>query len=161
MITIKLLLDPSQWLEVTWSDVTTVSATDESTEQVTTVPLYCQSYHPTQVQMLRDKAAEFGTSLDEHNDLLNMWQADYIPPDPEPIKVPQVITIRQAKLVLLEAGLLDDVDAAVAKADRVTQIEWEYATEVNRSWPTLTVLAALIGLSSDELDTLFVTGATK
>ena len=56
------------------------------------------------------------------------------------ITVPQVITMRQAKLVLLKAGILDDVDAAVANADRATQIEWEYATEVRRDWPTLAVV---------------------
>ena len=52
----------------------------------------------------------------------------YIEPEPI-IIIPQVITMRQARLQLLEVGLLDDVEALVA-LDRKSQIEWEYASEV-------------------------------
>ena len=81
----------------------------------------------------------------------------FIQPEPV-IAVPQVITIRQAKLALLAAGLLDDANTAVANADRATQIEWEYATEVNRTWPTLVSLAAAMGISDAVLDNLFIAG---
>ena len=77
----------------------------------------------------------------------------------QPVQVPRVITIRQAKLALLAAGLLDDVDAAIAAADRATQIEWEYATEVHRSWPTLTAVQAVAGLTDEQVDGLFITAA--
>lgn len=75
---------------------------------------------------------------------------------PEPV---QVVTIRQAKLALLAAGLLDDVDAAVAQADRATQIEWEYATEIRRDWPTLVTLQSALGLTDAQVDGLFVQAA--
>ena len=78
-------------------------------------------------------------------------------PQPEP--VPQVMTARQAKLVLLAAGLLDDVDAAVAGADRATQIEWEYAQEVSRTWPSLVAMATALGMTDAQLDDLFIQGA--
>lgn len=74
-------------------------------------------------------------------------------------QIPQVITIRQAKLVLLEAGLLDDVDAAVAQADRTTRIEWEYATEIKRDWPTLLVMQSALNLTDAQVDQLFIDGA--
>ena len=128
--------------------------------QVTETQLKCHSYHPTQMDMLRADALSFGTSLADYNDDINGIEAHYVPPAPPPVQVPQVITIRQAKLVLLAAGLLDDVDAAVAAADRVTQIEWEYATEVKRDWPTLVTLAAAMGISSTSLDGLFIEAAT-
>jgi hypothetical protein len=133
----------------------------ERTEEgaITDVQLKCHSYHPTQMDMLRADALELGTSLAEYNDQINGIEAHYVAPDPEPTPVPQVITIRQAKLVLLAAGLLDDVDAAVAQADRATQIEWEYATEVNRDWPTLIYLATSMGLSDTVLDGLFIEGS--
>lgn len=38
------------------------------------------------------------------NQLANAISAAYIPPAPEPVQVPQVVTIRQAKLALLQAG---------------------------------------------------------
>jgi hypothetical protein len=80
--------------------------------------------------------------------------------EPTPVAVPQVVTIRQAKLALLQAGLLDDVDAAVAQAPREVQIEWEYATEVHRSWPTLLTLQALLSLSDEQVDNLFILAST-
>lgn len=100
-----------------------------------------------------------GTSLDEHADMIANWVADYVPPAPEPEPVPTVLTARQAKRVLLAAGLLDDVDAAVAQADRATQIDWEYATEVRRDWPALTGVANSLGLTSEKLDYLFIEGS--
>lgn len=74
-------------------------------------------------------------------------------------RVPATITIRQAKLVLHHAGLLDDVDAAVAGADKATQLEWEYATEVKRDWPTLVAMATALGMTDTQLDDLFIQGS--
>ena len=82
----------------------------------------------------------------------------YVQPEPV-ITVPQVITIRQAKLALLAAGLLDDVDAAVANASRAVQIEWEYAAEVARNWHTLVTLQGVLGLPDAVVDGLFIAGA--
>lgn len=75
------------------------------------------------------------------------------------IQVPQTITIRQARRVLLAAGLLDDVEAVVANTSREVQIDWEFATEVNRSWPVLVEMSKLIGLTEEQLDDLFIQGS--
>jgi len=75
--------------------------------------------------------------------------AFYAPP------VPRKVTMRQARLALLGAGLLDAVDAAVAKADRATQIDWEFAATVERGSPTVNALAAALKLSSKAQDSLF------
>lgn len=80
-------------------------------------------------------------------------------PDPEPAPIPQVVSMRQARLALLAAGLLPTVTAAVAAADAVAQIEWEYAQEVRRYWPTLLALQGAVGLSDAQLDALFVAAA--
>lgn len=78
--------------------------------------------------------------------------------------VPEAVTPRQAKLALLQAGLLDDAEAAILAIEddvtkRAAQIEWEYATEFRRDWPTLNALAAGIGLDDAGLDALFVAAA--
>lgn len=75
-------------------------------------------------------------------------------------KVPTTISIRQAKLALLQAGLLDDVEAAIAQADRAIQIEWEYAIEFKRDWPTLLALQPILGLTDRQIDDLFVLAST-
>ena len=178
---LNLTLDPTNWLEATWFEQTSAPDTvipakeavldEEGNEvspaeleriepgQVTKTQIKCVSYHPTQIDTLRADAVELGTDLTEHEALLADWVASYAPPDPEPVQVPQVVTIRQAKLALLQAGLLDDVDAAVAQADRATQIEWEYATEVRRDWPTLLTLQAALGLTEQQVDDLFISAA--
>lgn len=52
---------------------------------VTETQVWCQSYHPTQMQMFRDKAAEFGTDLVEHEAFISALEASYVPPVPKPL----------------------------------------------------------------------------
>ena len=63
--------DSTGWLEATWVDAET--------------QVWCQSYHPTQIDMLRAKAAEYGTPLDEYEPMLAEWVATYVPPTPLPL----------------------------------------------------------------------------
>ena len=76
-----------------------------------------------------------------------------------PAPTPTVITMRQARLALLAAGLLDTVDASIALLPRTAQIEWEYAQDVQRDNPLIGMLAAGLGLNTAALDALFVAGA--
>ena len=75
-------------------------------------------------------------------------------------QVPTVVSMRQARLALLGAGLLSTVDAAIAaQAEPLKsqiEIEWVYATEIDRQWPTLLALAPALGIDSDDLDNLFI-----
>ena len=85
-------------------------------------------------------------------------------PAPEPIPVPTVASMRQARLALLQAGKLADVTTAInalpSPAKEAAQIEWEYATEVRRDSALMKQLAAAIGLDHAALDALFVQAAT-
>lgn len=74
--------------------------------------------------------------------------------------VPESVTIRQAKLALLQVGLLDDVEAAINGSDRAVQIEWEYATEFRRDWPALLAMKPALGLTDAQVDDLFRLAAT-
>lgn len=73
--------------------------------------------------------------------------------------VPATVSMRQARLALAGAGLLSAVDAAVAAASQAVQIEWEYATSIERTWPTLAALQSALGLTDQQLDALFTTAA--
>lgn len=91
--------------------------------------------------------------------------AAYVAPPPPPPVIPKAVTMRQARLALLQAGLLDDVAQAIAAIQDPTQrqaasIEWEYSTEVVRDRQWVVTLAAALGLSSEQLDQLFVLAAT-
>jgi len=66
----------------------------------------------------------------------------------------------QARLALLAAGLLDQVEDIVASGDRSTQIAWNNATEFFPDSPLLLGMAQAIGLSQLELEDLFTYART-
>jgi hypothetical protein len=70
--------------------------------------------------------------------------------------VPISVSMRQARLALLAADLLDDVDAAVAASPRAAYIEYEYAQEVRRDSPLITTLMPALGFTEEQIDTLFI-----
>jgi hypothetical protein len=76
------------------------------------------------------------------------------------IKPPEVVTMRQARLALLGAGVLDTADAAISAMTGIegqaARIEWEYAHEIRRDSPLVTAMSAMLGLDAAALDALFV-----
>lgn len=73
---------------------------------------------------------------------------------------PQSVTMRQARLALLQSGLLDKATKAVAGAGPAAQIEWEYASDVGRNAALVQALSGALGLTDEQLDGLFVVAAT-
>lgn len=85
-------------------------------------------------------------------------------PPPAPPVVPQAITMRQARLVLLGAGKLSLVEPAIAAIPneatrKAAEIEWEFSNELQRGNAFVQLLAPALGLSSDQVDALFIAGA--
>lgn len=71
--------------------------------------------------------------------------------------VPKTITMRQIRLVLIQSGLLDTVNNAIANStDEVMKVEWEYSDEVKRDWESLNTMATALGLTEKQLDDLFI-----
>lgn len=73
--------------------------------------------------------------------------------------VPQSVSIRQACQALEAAGLLDDIEAAIATAPRTVQIDWQRTTSVDRNWPTLLAVQSQMGLTDAQIDQLFITAS--
>ena len=74
---------------------------------------------------------------------------------------PKVVTMRQARLALLQSGLLQTVQDAIANGtDEAMKIEWEYATEVKRDWGSLITLVTQLGITDLQLDDLFQLAST-
>ena len=110
--------------------------------------------------------AENWIPFDESVAIGYLWDGEaFTPPlPPEPV-IPQSVTMRQARLALLAAGLLDDVDAALAAIPdaterRAAQIEWEYAATVDRASAWVGNLSSALGLTDEQLDTLFLSAGT-
>lgn len=79
-----------------------------------------------------------------------------IPPTP----VPQTVTMRQARLAMLYAGIHDEVEAMIAAMEgeegRTAQIEWAHADVVRRDWPLVDLLSSQLSMSSEQVDDLFI-----
>ncbi len=72
-----------------------------------------------------------------------------------PQSVPQTVSKRQAKLALLNEGLLDDVEAFIESLDRVEQIEWADSGSFDRSSPLISKVGDALSISQKRLDALF------
>ena len=76
------------------------------------------------------------------------------------INVPDSIDMRRARLALLQAGLLDTVEASIASMTgtegKAARIEWEYATVIRRNHPLVVQLQSALSLTEEGLDRLFI-----
>ena len=69
-----LTLDQTNWLEATWLE-------DE-------MQIHCESYsgHPAHIAMLRAKATEFETELDEYEEIIAECESKFVAPTEEEIQ---------------------------------------------------------------------------
>ena len=77
--------------------------------------------------------------------------------------VPEEVTMRQARLALYAAGLLDAaqavIDALPMPARKRAQIEWEYALSVRRDHPLIALMISEGLATAAQVDGLFVAAA--
>ena len=82
---------------------------------------------------------------------------------PVPV-VPSRITMRQARLALLQSGLLGQVDAAIAAmtggVGDAARIDWQFAQTVERTHPLVATMTAQLTLTTQQIDDLFTLGAS-
>ena len=117
-----------------------------------------ESRYPTDVPEF------FGTCPDESDTKIDGVLGVYVQQDWETMRddemrarnpVPHQVTMRQARLALLRAGLLDDAEAVIAAAGREAMMEWEYATVVDRSNPAVAAVQQQESLTDAQIDDLF------
>lgn len=96
-----------------------------------------------------------------YSDWLNSGNS---PEDAEPPGSAGSVTMRQARLALLQNDLLSKVDNAVATMSgqdgEAARIEWNYSNTVNRDRPFLDMVATELNLTSADIDDLFTLAAT-
>ena len=108
-------------------------------------------------------AAQFIEVADEVQAGWKLVDGEWIEPEPV-IYIPQEVTMRQARLALLENSLLANVQTAINSlpepAKTKAQIEWEYSNALQRSNPFVSTLGTALGLDSEALDNLFIQANT-
>lgn len=94
-----------------------------------------------------------------------IWDADsgvWMEPSPS---LPS-LTARQLRLGLLSAGITPamveaEIEQITNETDRETaKIEWEYASEYQRDHPLIDQLGLALGLSEDDINTMWLSAAT-
>lgn len=94
-----------------------------------------------EVESLKAQLVEYQTQADERG-------------------VPKEVTMRQAQLALLGAGLLDLVEEAIAKIPgdegRAARITWNKASTVVRNDPLIAQLQGVLKLTDLDVDNLFI-----
>jgi len=76
-----------------------------------------------------------------------------------PAQRPLIVNAYQARMALLHAGLLDDVEEVIANlpepGGQAARLAWEFKTEISRDGPLLNAVAQQLGLSAADVDDLF------
>ena len=83
--------------------------------------------------------------------ILTEWEME----EPAPT-VPESVDAAQVRLVLLQQGLLDQVETMIAAQGKAAQIEWEFRVRYHRDNPLLLTLASQLKLTDEQLDQLFI-----
>ena len=114
-------------------------------------------------QSLTEITPTFGSDVWTQQWQVNALSADQITANRLAL-VPTSITMRQARLALLGAGLLDTVNNAISAmtgaAGQEAQIIWQYSNTVELDNPLITSLASSLNLTSDQINSLFTTANT-
>ena len=78
-----------------------------------------------------------------------------------PPSVPQVVSRFQARAALHLAGLLESVEALMADpaTPALAKLAWQDAQEFKRTSPTVLTMADALGLTEEQIDSLFTTAA--
>ncbi len=118
----------------------------------------------------KDDTAQAWVAIEDNSTIerFNFTRADF--PDAQPpalpeyvpavVAVPEVVTMRQARLALLQMGNLDAAEAAIdsipdATLRRAAQIEWEYAQGIERNSLLVQQVVSALQINDQQLDDLF------
>lgn len=112
----------------------------------------CHSYDQYQMDML---ATDLGADLAVNQYIIDEVLAHQVPHPPVVEPIPTSITMRQARLQLLADGVLDDVSTAVSVMGPAAQIEWEYASEIQRTNPLVPAMQTILAWDEARVDQFF------
>lgn len=119
------------------------------------------------VNTIEVEALDFMPNLipaDSGGQIGDLWDGEAFNAPLQVVQVPAAVTMRQARLALLAAGLLSGVDAAIASLAEPQKsqalIAWEYSQEVQRQDGLVALLAAALILTAEQIDQLFIQAAT-
>ena len=85
--------------------------------------------------------------------------SDTVPQLTSQAAIPTSVSMRQCRLALLAANLLEQTETIIQGQAKAVQIAWQFATYVERSNPLISSIGQALELSDTEVDALFVQAA--
>ena len=97
----------------------------------------------------------------EYSELIQQAIENVVPYVPPPPEIPYSVTPFQAKAAMYGAGIYNQVMTLINDVNTpiLTKLAWEEVTEFTRDSPLLNGLAQSLGLTSEQVDNLFITAA--
>lgn len=79
-----------------------------------------------------------------------------------PVYIPNSVSKLQAKVALLQAGLMPQIDAILedSETSEIVKLAWNDASEFRRNSLPISTMAGLLNLTEQEVDDLFVLAAS-
>lgn len=106
------------------------------------------------IDITKEEFKDFPPFLNGH--IFIEYDNGFVTREPEPVVIiPNSVTKLQAKLQLLEIGLLDEVETLIEQ-DRKAKLYWTDSQNFLRNDEILLSMATALGLSDAQLDDLFV-----
>lgn len=86
----------NNWLEATWVEEI-VTQVEDVEDIVETTQIHCESYsgHPEHIAMLRAKAIEFETSLEDYEEMIAECESKFVAPSEEEIQAEITVNLVQ------------------------------------------------------------------
>lgn len=104
---------------------------------------------------------DLGVDVEPHLALIDTVISRILPYVPPPPEIPYSVTPFQAKAAMYGAGIYNQVMALINDVNTpiLTKLAWEEVTEFTRDSPLLNGLAQSLGLTSEQVDNLFIAAA--
>lgn len=116
-------------------------------------------------------AERTGYAFDESSARVSVvWTVRDLTVEEKRARLPAAVTMRQGRLAMLMTpfaggtlldvieSMLDGIPDPVQK--RAARIDWEYAQEIKRDFPLVQQLTAQLGMTDEQIDTLFKLAST-
>jgi hypothetical protein len=79
--------------------------------------------------------------------------------DPDKPEVPRAVTQLQCRTILRRQDMMTSVETWLATQDAATNEQWDYASVIERDSPVIAAAATALGLTSAQVDALFIAAA--
>jgi hypothetical protein len=89
-----------------------------------------------------------------YDDIGCTWKCEFPKEVEKTFPVP-TISMRQARIYLLQQGLLTSVDNCISSLSEEAKITWEYSIEIRRDFPLVSELTRLLNLPEEVVDNFF------